>query len=101
MFQNDLKRVIAYSTCSQLGWKKSAARNHLKVVFGNELYKSGNCAMWQSVSAFPILLKRSYSCLGSNNPRQEETFELEIESIIKKIKNEPGTSKKIRICREN
>lgn len=69
MFQNDLKRVIAYSTCSQLGWKKSA----------NELYKSGK----GRVSAFSILLKRSYSD-KSNNP-SEETFELEIESIIKKI----------------
>lgn len=72
MFQNDLKRVIAYSTCSQLGWKKSA----------NELYKSGK----GRVSAFPILLKRSYLD-KSNNPR-EETFELEIESIIKKIKKD-------------
>ena len=56
MFQNDLKRVIAYSTCSQLGWKKSA----------NELYKSGK----GRVSAFSILLKRTYSD-KSNNPPEE------------------------------
>lgn len=46
MFQNDLKRVIAYSTCSQLGWEKSA----------NELYKSGK----GRVSVLPILLKCTY-----------------------------------------
>lgn len=80
-FQNDLKRVIAYSTCSQLGWNPLMNNT----TSGNRVSK---CLM------LPILLKRSYSDKSNNPP--EETFELEIESIIKKINK---ASKKIRICR--
>lgn len=58
-FQNDLKRVIAYSTCSQLGW--NPLMNY--TTSGNRVSK---CLM------LPILLKRSYSDKSNNPPEETE-----------------------------